>query len=185
MSEKESITTLLTLLDSRQARLAAACKEIADWVDHQGGHPTALRIRDRLNDIEKDKMTLKSIQKRFEEMHTEYYNYEWTWAQEKLEEYWKKPIAAVTKEEINSFIRLWRDSVVELDNLIYDDAKKEFNLISMIGFGVDGDDEQKHKDFENVRGSFEMNPFVKEVLNHIERKTELGNKTIEFVENLV
>ncbi len=37
MSEKESITTLLTLLDSRQARLAAACKEIADWVDHQGG----------------------------------------------------------------------------------------------------------------------------------------------------
>ena len=118
-------------------------------------------------------------------MHTEYYNYEWTWAQEKLEEYWKKPIAAVTKEEINSFIRLWRDSVLELDNLIYDDAKKEFNLISMIGFGVDGDDEQKHKDFENVRGSFEMNPFVKEVLNHIERKTALGNKTIEFVENLV
>jgi hypothetical protein len=54
MSEKESITTLLTLLDSRQVRLAAACKEIADWVDHQGGHPTALRIRDRLNDIEKD-----------------------------------------------------------------------------------------------------------------------------------
>jgi hypothetical protein len=54
MSEKESITTLLTLLDTRQVRLAAACKEIADWVDHQGGHPTALRIRDRLNDIEKD-----------------------------------------------------------------------------------------------------------------------------------
>ena len=48
MSERESITTLLTLLDAREARLAAACKEIADWVDHQGGHPTALRIRDRL-----------------------------------------------------------------------------------------------------------------------------------------
>ena len=54
MSEKESITTLLTLLDARQARLAAACNEIADSVDPQGGHPTALRIRDRLNDIEKD-----------------------------------------------------------------------------------------------------------------------------------
>ncbi|ALI04537.1 hypothetical protein C1Y08_28510 [Pseudomonas sp. FW306-02-F02-AA] len=54
MSEKESITTLLTLLDSRQARLAAACKEIADWVDIHGGHPTAMKIRDRLQDIEKD-----------------------------------------------------------------------------------------------------------------------------------
>ncbi|WP_347900682.1 hypothetical protein [Pseudomonas purpurea] len=60
MSEKESITTLLTLLDSRQARLAAACKEIADWVDHQGGHPTALRIRDRLRDIENDAPLVQS-----------------------------------------------------------------------------------------------------------------------------
>ena len=169
-----------------QKSLASATRKgSGDWIDLSGLIVPKKEVERLLNDIEKDKMTLKSIQKRFEEMHTEYYNYEWTWAQEKLEEYWKKPIAAVTKEEINSFIRLWRDSVVELDNLIYDDAKKEFNLISMIGFGVDGDDEQKHKDFENVRGSFEMNPFVKEVLNHIERKTALGNKTIEFVENLV
>jgi hypothetical protein len=60
MSEKESITTLLTLLESRQARLTAACKEIADWVDHQGGHPAAVRIRDRLNDIEKDAPSIQS-----------------------------------------------------------------------------------------------------------------------------
>jgi len=60
MSEKESITTLLTLLESRQVRLAAACKEIADWVDNQGGHPTAVRIRDRLNDIEKDAPSIQS-----------------------------------------------------------------------------------------------------------------------------
>ncbi|MGN8277990.1 hypothetical protein ACLEJQ_24830 [Pseudomonas sp. SMV71] len=60
MSEKESITTLLTLLESRQVRLAAACKEIADWVDNQGGHPTAVRIRDRLNDIEKDTPSIQS-----------------------------------------------------------------------------------------------------------------------------
>ncbi len=60
MSEKESITTLLTLLESRQARLTAACKEIADWVDHQGGHPTAVRIRDRLNDIDKDAPSIQS-----------------------------------------------------------------------------------------------------------------------------
>lgn len=53
MSEKESITTVLTLLEQRQLRLAAACKEIADWVDRQGGHPTALRVRDRLREIER------------------------------------------------------------------------------------------------------------------------------------
>ena len=160
-------------------------KGSGDWIDLSGLIVPKKEVERLLNDIEKDKMTLKSIQKRFEEMHREYYNYEWTWAQEKLEKYWGKPIETVTKEEIISFIQLWRNSVVELDNLIYEDAKKEFNLISMIGFGVDGDEEQKHKDFENVRGSFEMNPFVKEVLNHIDKKTELGNKMIEFVTNIV
>ena len=169
-----------------QKSLASTTKKgSGDWIDLSGLIVPKKEVERLLNDIEKDKMTLKSIQKRFEEMHREYYNYEWTWAQEKLEKYWGKPIETVTKEEIISFIQLWRNSVVELDNLIYEDAKKEFNLISMIGFGVDGDEEQKHKDFENVRGSFEMNPFVKEVLNHIDKKTELGNKMIEFVTNIV
>nr|MBP8904205.1 DUF4954 family protein [Paludibacteraceae bacterium] len=136
-----------------QKSLASTTKKgSGDWIDLSGLIVPKKEVERLLNDIEKDKMTLKSIQKRFEEMHREYYNYEWTWAQEKLEKYWGKPIETVTKEEIISFIQLWRNSVVELDNLIYEDAKKEFNLISMIGFGVDGDEEQKHKDFENVRG---------------------------------
>ena len=75
-------------------------------------------------------------------------------------------------------INLWRESVVKLDRLIYEDAKKEFNLNSRTGFGVDGDEERKHLDFESVRGSFESNPFVMEVLSHIDKKTKLGNDTI-------
>lgn len=102
----------------------------------------------------------------------------------KLEEYWKKPINAVTKKEIIDFIERWKNSVVKLDRMLYEDAKKEFNLASMTSFGVDGDEEQKQRDFENVRGKFDKNPFVREVLNHIERKSALGNKMIKFVENL-
>ncbi|MEZ7866919.1 MAG: DUF4954 family protein [Paludibacteraceae bacterium] len=179
--EKENPATFAELQKSLTAKTK---KGSGDWIDLSGLIVPKKEVERLLSDIEKDKMTLASIQKRFEEMHNEYYNYEWTWAQEKLEQYWGKPISTVSKEEIISFIELWKDSVVKLDNLIYDDAKKEFNLISMIGFGVDGDEEQKHKDFENVRGSLEKNPFVKEVLNHIERKTALGNKMIQFVKNI-
>ncbi|MEI7503450.1 MAG: DUF4954 domain-containing protein, partial [Paludibacter sp.] len=64
------------------------------------------------------------------------------------------------------------------NDLILRDAKKEFNSISKTGFGLDGNDEQKHQDFEAVRGNFENNPFVLEVLNHIKVKTELGNELI-------
>ena len=63
-----------------------------------------------------------------------------------------------------------------MDKMVYEDAKKEFNLNSQTGFGVDGDHSQQVADFESVRGSFESNSFVQEVLKHIERKTALGNK---------
>ena len=58
------------------------------------------------------------------------------------------------------------------------------NASGKTGFGVDGDEEQKHQDFESVRGSFENNPFVLEVLNHIKQKTELGNELIERLKGL-
>lgn len=179
--EKENPTSFAEL---QKGLIAKTKRGLGDWIDLSGLIAPKNEVERLLNDIEKDKMNLKSIQKRFEELHREYYTYEWTWAQEKLEKHWGKPIEIVTKEDIISFIKLWRDSVVKLDNLIYEDAKKEFNLTAMTGFGVDGDEEQKHKDFENVRGNFESNPFVKEVLNHIEKKTALGIKTINFVEKL-
>ncbi|MCQ2325926.1 MAG: DUF4954 family protein, partial [Paludibacteraceae bacterium] len=72
---------------------------------------------------------------------------------------------------------------VQLDKMIYDDARKEFDLNSQTGFGVDGDASQQRADFENVRGNFENNAFVKAVLEHIERKTQLKEKTIQLLES--
>jgi hypothetical protein len=46
----------------------------------------------------------------------------------------------------------------------------------MTGFGMDGNKTTQKLDFEKVRGSFESNDFVKEIVNHIERKTLLGEK---------
>lgn len=58
MSEKD-ITTLLTLIDHRQATLANACKEIADWIDRQGDIPAAGRIRASLKAVEADEALVK------------------------------------------------------------------------------------------------------------------------------
>ena len=44
MSERE-LTTLLSLMNQRQACLSSACKEIADWIDRQGDMPAAGKIR--------------------------------------------------------------------------------------------------------------------------------------------
>ena len=68
--------------------------------------------------------------------------------------------------------------------MVYEDAKKEFSLTSMTGFGADGSKEEQVLDFEQVRGVFESNPFVTAVLKHIEVKTALGNELIERLRGL-
>ncbi len=154
-------------------------KGVGEWIDLSGLIAPKKVIDTLLTAIEQNELDLNGIQNQFEEMHHQYYNYEWTWALDKLLKYWNKTIEQITYDDVVSMVELWKTSVVKLDQLIYDDAKKEFNLNAKTGFGVDGNEEQKHLDFESVRGSFESNPFVLEVLNHIKIKTELGNELIE------
>ena len=124
-------------------------------------------------------LTLEQIQDRFREMHERYYSYEWTWAVDKLEQIWGCSVAEVSVEQVLKTVEEWKDAVVRLDKMVYDDARKEFNLNSQTGFGVDGDRRQQQADFESVRGSFESNSFVKAVLEHIDRKTALGESVKE------
>ncbi|WP_313739682.1 hypothetical protein [Pseudomonas sp.] len=51
MSEKQ-ITTLLSLMNQRQACLSSACKEIANWIDQQGDAPATGKIRASLKALE-------------------------------------------------------------------------------------------------------------------------------------
>jgi len=75
-------------------------------------------------------------------------------------------------------VEKWKESVVTLDRMLYEDAKKEFALSSRIGFGVDGSEYDRNLDFEQVRGEFEKNAFAQEALDHIRRKSELGDELI-------
>ena len=85
------------------------------------------------------------------------------------------------------FTRLWtmKEAVVKLDKMVYEDAKKEFSLASMTGFGADGTKIEKEQDFEQVRGDFDTNPFVTAVLEHIKTKDALGSELIERLKPLV
>jgi len=159
-------------------------KGLGEWIDLSGLIAPKKEIDILLQKMENEPITLNQIHQEFETMHQEYYNYEWTWAIQKLESYWGKTIDQVTYEDLVSLVERWKISVVQLDQLIYQDAKKEFSLNAKTGFGVDGNEEQKHQDFVSVRGSFESNPFVLEVLKHIQIKTELGNELIERLAGL-
>ena len=138
-----------------------------------------------MTDIESDVLiNVDQIHERFVEMHRNYYTYEWTWAYEKLLSFYHLESDTITAADVIAIVKRWQEAVVGLDKMVYADAKKEFTLSSMTGFGADGSYEEKEQDFEQVRGTFESNPFVKEVLSHIERKTALGNELIERISSL-
>ena len=126
----------------------------------------------------------KASYRQLQDLHSHYYEYEWTWALQKLEESLGKPYTKFTVADIQSIVETWTESVITLDNYLYEDAKKEFTMTSRTGFGIDGDDEIKNADFAQVRGEFDDNPFVQEVQQHIRIKTELGNELIGRIANI-
>ncbi|MCQ5224285.1 DUF4954 family protein, partial [Parabacteroides merdae] len=67
---------------------------------------------------------------------------------------------SISAAQIVDLVRRWHDSVIGLDILRYKDAKKEFSLTFMTGFGVDASDKEKQEYFDGVRAAFESNPFL-------------------------
>ena len=84
----------------------------------------------------------------------------------------------------HGLIEKWKKNVVELDQLLYEDARKEFTLHAHTGFGVDGGLETRALDFEQVRGDFEKNTQVASIKEHIQKKTALGDELIHRMEKI-
>jgi len=166
------------LKDLRQALMPDSNIGLGDWIDLAGLLAPKSEVTRLMDDIEKGGMSWQDIQNRFRQMHENYYSYEWTWALDKLEQVWGCKVAEVTVEKLQDTVKAWKNAVVKLDDMVYEDARKEFNLNSQTGFGVDGDAQQQKKDFVSVRGSFQGNPFVQAVKEHIKVKSELGDQIL-------
>ncbi|NDV65286.1 DUF4954 family protein [Bacteroides sp. 224] len=153
---------------------------VGEWVDISGLIAPKSEIDKLMCGIESGEINrLRCINESFERMHKNYYTYEWTWAYNKIQEFYGIDPEAITAQDIIHIVNMWKDAVVGLDKLVYEDARKEFSLSSMTGFGADGSRDDMKLDFEYVRGDFESNPFVTAVLKHIDEKTALGNELIE------
>lgn len=100
----------------------------------------------------------------------------WKWVYKVIKDYYGVDLSIADVDVLIGLVERWKQSVVGLDNLIYEDARKEFSLSAMTGFGADGDENVRKEDFMQVRGSFfEADPFVTSVKDHIKVKTALGD----------
>ena len=156
-----------------------------EWVDIAGLIAPKSEIEKLMDGIENGEINrLKYINAHFAEMNDNYYSYEWTWAYSKIEEVYNIDPQNITAQQIIALVKRWQEAVIGLDRQVYDDARKEFSMQSMTGFGVDGTKITKMEDFESVRGDFENNTFVNAILNHIRTKQALGDELIKRIEGV-
>ena len=149
------------------------------WADLGGLIAPRDAISNLVDRVEKGNVSLSELFDAFRNLHAQYYDAEWTWAYDKYAEFFGYPLETITAEQVVDIVERWKDAVIGLDKELYEDARKEFNLASMTGFGADGDKSIKERDFSEVRGDFESNSFVTAVLEHIKAKEALGNNLIE------
>ena len=151
-----------------------------NWVDISGMIAPKALVDELLDKIASGEVSsIEEVHEAFSDMHRHYYEYEWTWAYDKYEEFFGVDMETITKEQVIAIVKQWKEAVIGLDRQLYEDARKEFDLAAMTGFGADGSKEVKELDFEQVRGDFESNTFVTAVLEHIRVKEALGDEMIQ------
>jgi hypothetical protein len=158
---------------------------VGSWLDISGLIAPKSEVAKMMDMIEDGSLgSLREINEFLDSLHNNYYTYEWTWCYHKIEEVFGFDPAAITAKDICTIVEKWREAVVGLDNLLYEDARKEFSLSAMTGFGADGNHQECLMDFEQVRGIFESNKFVSAVKKHIEEKNQLGDELLSRITHL-
>ncbi len=176
-----------SLDELHEALRPASQTGLVHWVDLSGLIAPRSAVEALMDKIQSGEVSsVDSITEGFAEIHRRYYEYEWTWAYRIIREYYGLDLSEAGVEDMLSLVDRWKTSVVALDNLVYEDARKEFSLSAMTSFGADGGEQRRREDFEQVRGSgFESNSFVKSIREHIEVKSRLGAEAAGRLRGLI
>ena len=149
----------------REALKPTAAYGEGDWMDLAGLIAPQKAVSDLLDAVERGTLNdVAELNHCFADLHSQYYDFEWNWAYRVIEEYYGVSLDSVEPEKLVELICRWRSSVVSLDNLIYEDARKEFSLTGM--------------------SDFESDPFVKSVRAHIDAKTNLADQVLSRLSSI-
>ncbi len=157
-----------------------------DWIDAAGMIIPKNNYDDLIASINRAEIkNLKLVDEKIEIINSNFEKYSWAWCAKLIEERYNTKIEKLTAEQLSQLIKDWRENSIKLNNMIMKDAEKEFDQTSKIGFGIDSGDEIRSSDFENVRGKYEENKFVLELIKESEQINALAEKTLFFLQRKI
>ncbi|MBA7474002.1 hypothetical protein ES707_09349 [subsurface metagenome] len=127
---------------------------------------------------------LGELQLRLRRIYDSYREYEWDWCigvlQERLDTAWEK----FEPPQLVELIRVGGENAVKLNSILENDAAKEFDEHSTIGYGIDGSREEGKLDFEAVRGSLESNAFIRKLREDSRRVESRSSRLLAWLGDL-
>ena len=130
-----------------------------EWIDMAGMIAPVKAVEDLIEDVEEGRISdLRILKRRFDDMHCGYYHYEWRWACRAMEKYYGFDLMQLSAGQLSDLVVKWKESVLALDRLLYEDARKELQLSS--------------------RTDFDSDPFVCSVKEHIQVKSSLAEEVL-------
>jgi len=152
------------------------------WLDIAGLLTPESWVNLFVKNIEEGKIkSIEEIHSSLKEMQRNYDTNEWNWCAALIEQKYNIKIEEITNAILKEIIEDWKTNLTRLNNMIIQDATKEFDSFAKIGYGIDGDDEVKNSDFESIHGTIEGNSFISEIKKESE---EAGNKADKLLQRL-
>jgi hypothetical protein len=131
------------------------------WVDASGMFAPYSEMERLCQQVKSGSVSsVEALSREMKSIYDNYPAYSWTWCTEAIEERLGIPFTEITKEHLHTLLSDWKEQAKKMNDMIINDAGKEYTSNSKIGFGIDGDETTRDKDFEAVRGTLEENSFV-------------------------
>jgi hypothetical protein len=155
------------------------------WVDIGG----MITLRDRINSLTESLIigktnTIEKLNKKLRDIYSEGKDIYYSWCIDTLRQTMGIDIKALTKSTLTEIVSIWRNNAVKFNKMILKDAEKEFDQLSRIAFGPDGDANEKLADFESVRGKYEINSFVTGIIKESEAIEDRYSVLLKKIESL-
>lgn len=155
------------------------------WIDVAGLLAPKVAIEQICDDVRDGKITsLSEIQANFLSIYEKYDALSYGWCVQFFEGRLEKTIQTFTKDDLTQIINDWMEQSQRLLVMALKDASKEFSPNARLGYGHDGDDPIRDKDFEAVIGSFNEYAFVQDLRKKVDALHTRGEQAIQFLEGL-
>ncbi len=157
---------------------------LGPWVDLSGMLAPKAELDKLLLQVEGNSFsTIAQFEDAISDIHNNYSVYEWNWAKYNMASVMSLDLNHCYIDSLKVMLDEWIASEERLTKELLLDARKEFDKEAQVGFGIDDQDERVN-DFENVRGKYEEQDFIKKINSHLKEKKALLATVLHKIEGL-